>query len=139
MRQNLYRRTTPAKQGSLWFSYAELGLDIKKMYVTEEKFPDLYSTTGFINLGDSAHFHENAKILAMRVLKDVDSLCLFFVPFTEKPFICYKDENDKVVLKVVGYFDYAKDVFKNVNWDNDYRLVGLIEEIDPQKWDIIEK
>ena len=142
MRKQLYTKTTPSRQGSLWFSYEELKLNKNKMYVTEGRFPDVYSTTGFINLGDERHYHENGLLLAKKMLKDAPgSACVYFVPLTDLPFICYKSSVDgEVQLKVVGYFDYAKTVFERIGWDKDYAYIGLIEEVNPGgQWDIIEE
>lgn len=140
MRKYLYTPTTGGKQGSLWFSYAELNLNKNKMFVTEKNYPNVYSTTGFINLGDTKHYHTNAVALSARFLKDMGTnACIYFVPLIEMPFICYKDENGEVKCRVIGYFDYAKTVFQKINWDNDYSFVGLIEEINEGQWDIIEE
>lgn len=140
MRKYLYTITTPTRQGSLWFKFAELGLDKAKMFVTEERFPDIYSTTGFINLGDEKHYHENALILANKLLEGFGTDArIYFVPYNEKPFICQRDASGEVKLIVVGYFDTARTVFQRVNWDDDVVYTGLLEEVEPEKWDIIEE
>ena len=138
LRKHLYRKTD-VEQGSLWYSYKELNLNKKKMYVTEKKFPDLYSNNGFINLGNEAHFHSSAKMICMKLLDGMENACIYFVPLYEKPFVCYKGESGEVELKVVGYFDTAKTVFEKIEFDKDYQYIGLIEEVDPEKWDIIEE
>lgn len=141
MRKHLYTKTTANGQGSLWFSYGELKLNIAKMFVTEARFPNVYSTTGFINLGNERHYHENALLLAKRLLKEANgSACIYFVPMYEKPFICYKDSADgEVKLKVVGYFDYAGTVFERIGYDEKFAMIGLIEEVNREQFDIIEE
>lgn len=110
------------------------------MFVTEKNFPNVYSTTGFINLGDTKHYHTNAIALSEKFLKGMgQNACIYFVPMFEMPFICYKDENGGVKLKVIGYFDTAKTVFQSMDWDNNYTFVGLIEEVNPGQFDIIEE
>lgn len=139
MRKYLYTKTTKERQGSLWFSHEELGLDLRKMFVTEVRYPDVYSDTGFINLGDEKHFHNNAMAMASKILRGTHSSCLYFVPLTEKPFVCYLNEEGTVDLKVVGYFDYAKTVFEKFGYDHGYAHTGLFEEVNPRQWDIIEE
>ena len=142
MRKYLYTPTTPDRQGSLWFSHRELRLDPAKNYVTEKRFPDIFSDTGFINLGDRKHIHDNAKVLAAKLLDGMENAVIFFLTASDspKPFVCYKDEAGAVVLRTIGYFDYASTVFEKFNWDRDYLHTGLIEEIDDEgHWDIIEE
>ena len=141
LRKYLYTKTTTNGQGSLWFSYGELKLNINKMFVTEARFPNVYSTTGFINLGNERHYHENALLLAKRLLKEANgSACIYFVPMYEKPFICYKSSGeDAVKLEVVGYFDYAGTVFERIGYDEKFAMIGLIEEVNREQFDIIEE
>ena len=140
MRKHLYTKTTPTLQGSLWFSYKELNLNKNKMFVTEKNFPNVYSTTGFINLGDVKHYHTNAIALSAKFLKGMgQNACIYFVPMFEMPFICYKDESGEVKLRVIGYFDTAKTVFQSIDWDNNYSFIGLIEEVNRGQFDIIEE
>ena len=139
MRKYLYTKTTKERQGSLWFTHEELKLDLKKMFVTEARYPHLYSDTGFINLGDEKHFHDNAKVMAAKILPGTHSACLYFVPLIEKPFVCYLNDKGIVELKVVGWFNYASTLFEKFGYDGGYAHTGLFEEVNPRQWDIIEE
>lgn len=141
MRKHLYTKTTPTRQGSLWFSYEELKLNKDKMFVTEARFPNVYSKTGFINLGPENNFHTNGLLLAKQMLKEAnDSACIYFLPLYEKPFICYKDSaGGEVKLEVVGYFDFAGTVFERIGYDEKFAMIGLIEEVNRGQFDIIEE
>lgn len=121
----------------LYFTYGELGLDIKKKALTQKMYPELYSTTGFINFGND--MMGNAELLAKKVFskRKGGNMCIFFVPLYEHPFIIYQD-GENVITHVVGYFDEANTVFQKVGYDRNFSYVGVIEEVKEGMWDIME-
>lgn len=134
MRKQLYDSIETA-----WYTYDELGLDINKMFVTEEKFPNIYGESGLINLGDEVEYRKNALRLAEKLLDGMEDACIFFVPYYDRLFFCTKGYTGEVELHEVDYFGYISEAFEDIGYDRKYRHVGLIEEISPLKWDIIEE
>ena len=126
--------------GAVVFSWKELGLDKTKNVVTKEKFADLYSRMGYINFGSKANYHANARLFAEKVFKKlgVDSIMLMFLTGGEKHFVYYKDENGIGFTEIYPYDDYMKNAFQKVDWGNGYENLGLIEEVEDGKWQIIE-
>ena len=126
-----------------YFTYAQLGLDIKKCALTQRKYPEIYATTGWINFGKGAkHTHENALIMAKKIFtkRNGGRMCLYFVPLYDdpKPFVIYQTEDGEVKLETIGYFNYAKTLFEKFGYDKDFAAIGVIVETKEQLWDIVE-
>ena len=141
MNKKIFEVPIDGSQGYLYFKHEELGLDLVKNFLTQRRFPDVYSTDGWINLGsDAEHMHSRAEQIFGPILRSVANVNvrLFVVPLYEKPFICYLDDGGVFKLDVVGYFDRANTVFEKVNYDKDVVATGLIEEVKDGIWDLIE-
>lgn len=141
MNKKIFEVPIDGSQGYLFFKHEELGLDIAKNFLTQRRFPQVYSTDGWVNLGkDESHMHARVEQIFGPILRSMSNVkaTLFFVPLYEKPFICHLDDAGVFKLDVAGYFDKAGTVFERVGYDQNCVATGLVEEVKEGVWDLIE-